>query len=199
MSGKQLGIHVDMSVCIGCSTCAIACKDKNDLEVGQRFRKVIEIEGGDWGKKGDEAVPNVFAYWISISCNHCDDPKCVANCPSGACHKRAEDGVVVIDPDVCIGCKYCTMSCPYGAPQYNEAKGITQKCNLCIDLLAQGKEPACVAACPVRAIHVGPIDELKAKYGGTMDLVGLPDPAITHPNAIYTPHRHAVRHSAGRR
>lgn len=193
MAKEQLGLHVDMSICTGCRTCTIACKDKNDLPVGSLFRRVIEVEGGGFTQVGETVVPNVFAYAISISCNHCEHPKCTENCPTGACHKRDEDGIVVIDQDVCIGCQYCTWSCPYGAPQYNKEKGKTGKCNLCLDLLEQGKQPACVDACPLRAITVGPISELRAKFGGTMELEGLPDPNMTHPNSLYTPHRHAVR------
>jgi anaerobic dimethyl sulfoxide reductase subunit B (iron-sulfur subunit) len=197
MPTQQLGFHVDMSVCLGCKTCAIACKDKNDLAVGQNFRRVVEIEGGDYTRVRNAVVPNVFAYWISISCNHCSNPKCVANCPTGACAK-GENGIVAIDQGKCIGCRYCTWSCPYGAPQYNPAKGKTNKCNLCADLLAKGEEPACQAACPVRAITVGPIDELRKKFGGTADLVGLPSPSLTKPNIIFTPHRDAVRGDARR-
>jgi len=91
-----------MSVCLGCKTCVIACKDKNDLDVGQNFRRVVEIEGGDYINVGNAVAPNVFAYWISISCNHCDNPKCVANCPTGACAK-GENGIVAIDQEKCIG------------------------------------------------------------------------------------------------
>lgn len=197
MPTQQLGFHVDMSVCLGCKTCVIACKDKNDLDVGQNFRRVVEIEGGDYINVGNAVAPNVFAYWISISCNHCDNPKCVANCPTGACAK-GENGIVAIDQEKCIGCRYCTWSCPYGAPQYNPSKGKTNKCNLCADLLAKGEEPACQAACPVRAITVGPIDELRRKFGGTADLVGLPSSSLTRPNIIFTPHRDAVRAGARR-
>ncbi|HEY3365884.1 MAG TPA: DMSO/selenate family reductase complex B subunit [Symbiobacteriaceae bacterium] len=196
MATQQLGFHVDMSVCLGCRTCTIACKDKNDLEVGQLYRKVIEVEGGDYTVTGKAVIPNVFAYWISISCNHCAEPRCLQNCPTGAITKREQDGVVTIDQDVCIGCRYCTWSCPYDAPQYNPAKGTTGKCNLCVDLIEKGREPACVAACPVRAIHVGPIAELKKQFGGTMQVKSLPDPALTKPNSLYTPHRDAVRGDA---
>lgn len=194
MEPVQLGFHVDMQACIGCRTCAIACKDKNDLAVGQNFRRVTEVEGGGYAEAGQGAVvPHVFAYYISMSCNHCDNPRCVANCPSGALTKRAEDGVVVIDEQVCIGCRYCTWSCPYGAPQYNPARGKTYKCDTCLDLRERGEEPACVAACPLRAIHFGPVAELRERFGGTMRLAALPDPAATRPNTLYTPHRDAER------
>jgi anaerobic dimethyl sulfoxide reductase subunit B (iron-sulfur subunit) len=101
--------------------------------------------------------------------------------------------VVSINQQVCIGCRYCTWSCPYGAPQYNPDRGRTGKCDLCADLRAAGQEPACVTACPMRAISWGPVAELKERFGGTMDIVGLPDPQVTAPNGLYTPHRDAGR------
>jgi anaerobic dimethyl sulfoxide reductase subunit B len=198
MQPTQLGFHVDMRACLGCRTCVIACKDKHDLPVGQNFRRVIEVEGGSYTDAGNGAViPHVYAYYISVACNHCADPRCVANCPTGAMRKRPEDGVVAVDQAVCIGCKYCTWSCPYGAPQYNPATGRTGKCDLCADLRALGEEPVCVTACPVRAIHWGPVAELKERFGGTTDLVGLPPSAATRPSALFTPHRDAGRRPVG--
>lgn len=168
----------------------MACRDLNDAPL----RRVIEVEGGSYSETGAGAlIPRVFAYYISIACNHCDEPRCVANCPTGALARNAADGVVSIDPQVCIGCRYCTWSCPYGAPRYNPAAGRTQKCDLCASLRAAGEEPACVTACPMRAIDWGSVAELRERHGGTMDLEGLPDPHITHPNACYTPHRDAGR------
>ncbi|MGE5672890.1 MAG: DMSO/selenate family reductase complex B subunit [Mycobacterium leprae] len=187
----QLGFHVDMSSCIGCKTCVIACKDKNDLPVGQLFRRVVEVEGGTWQVEGATVIPHLYAYWISISCNHCTNPACVRNCPTGAMQKRAKDGVVVINQEACIGCQYCAWSCPYGAPQYNPATGKSSKCDLCVDLLERGEEPACVSSCPMRAIHVGPVAELEALFGGTAVAHGLPNPALTQPNTRFTPHRDA--------
>ncbi|MDF2627808.1 MAG: 4Fe-4S ferredoxin [Symbiobacteriaceae bacterium] len=190
----QLGFHVDMRRCTGCRTCSVACKDQHDLAPGQLFRRVTEVEGGTYGETGAGAVvPHLFAYYISMACNHCENPRCVANCPTGALSKHPANGVVSIDPKVCIGCRYCTWSCPYGAPQYSPALGRTQKCDLCADLRAAGQEPACVTACPLRAIDWGPIAELRERHGGTMALACLPDPGLTRPSATYTPHRDAAR------
>ncbi len=105
-----------------------------------------------------------FAYYLSISCNHCEDPACTKVCPSGAMHKR-DDGFVVVNEEVCIGCRYCHMACPYGAPQYNAAKGHMTKCDGCYDRVAEGKKPICVESCPLRALDFGPIDELRKKHG----------------------------------
>ena len=91
--------------CINCKTCEIACKDANDAAVGRRMRKVRTFEGGEF--------PAVFAYNISMACNHCEDPACVRQCPAKAYTKRESDGIVIHDPEQCIGCRYCTWVCPY--------------------------------------------------------------------------------------
>lgn len=193
MAQQQLGFYVNQQFCMGCKTCVISCKDKHDSEVGVNLRRVTEHCSGGFTEVGNGFVPNVSAYWINVACNHCDDPKCVKNCPTGAMHKNPADGIVSVDQDLCIGCKYCTWSCPYGAPQFSEKKGKTQKCDMCADYRAQGKNPACVDACPMRAIEFGPIEELKKRHPDAVPWVpGLPDAGITHPNTIYTPHKNAV-------
>ncbi len=89
----------------------------------------------------------MFAYYLSIACNHCEDPACTKVCPSGAMHKR-EDGFVVVNEEVCIGCRYCHMACPYGAPQYNADKGHMTKCDGCHERVAEGKSRS--ASSPAR-------------------------------------------------
>lgn len=126
---------------------------------------------------------NVFAYYLSISCNHCDDPACAKVCPSGAMHKR-EDGFVVVNEEVCIGCRYCHMACPYGAPQFDEVKGHMTKCDGCYERVAEGKKPICVESCPLRALDMGPIEELRAKYGTLAEIAPLPSAEYTHPNIV---------------
>lgn len=189
----QLGFVMEQMNCTGCKACQMACKDKNDLEVGQLWRRVTEISGGGYFLGGDAIKPNVYAFWTSIGCNHCEDPLCVKNCPTGAMHKRAEDGIVLVDETKCIGCRYCAWSCPYGAPQYNPQKGKMGKCDFCQDYLEEGKDPACVAACPLRNIHYGNIEELKKQYQGTNQTNGMPDPCITKPSLIIVPHKDAVK------
>lgn len=172
----QVGFFIDVTKCIGCKTCVVSCKDKNDLEVGRNFRRVYSFEDGEF--------PNPSLTHLSISCNHCDEPKCIENCPTTAIYKREEDGVVLIDHDKCVGCKYCEWNCPYGAPQYNEEIGKMTKCDTCIDLREEGEEPACVTSCPMRAIEFGPIDELRRKHGANSDIRGLPSSSITKPNLV---------------
>lgn len=174
----QKGFYYDMTICTGCKTCQIACKDKNNLKVGPIFRKVYHFEGGKY--------PKPWSYPLSISCNHCDHPKCVENCPTGALSKRQKDGIVTHDKEKCIGCRLCTWSCPYGAPQYLEEEGKAGKCDMCADLLDKGEEAICVSACLMRALHIGEIEELRQKYGKVADVNGLPDSGITQPNLVIT-------------
>lgn len=192
MGNKQLGFYLNQERCNGCLTCQIACKDKNDLPLGQLFRRVHEVAGGGYTEIDHTFKANVFAYWISMSCNHCQDPLCVKNCPTGAMQKREEDGIVFVDQNKCIGCRYCTWSCPYSAPEYNPDKGKTGKCDFCKDLLEQGEQPACVAACPMRALDFGTMEELQAKYGGVDRIRGLPEPDTTKPSLLINPHRDAI-------
>ncbi len=172
---SQKAFYYDMTICTSCKTCQIACKDKNDLEVGALFRKVYYFEGGKY--------PNPWAYPLSISCNHCEKPKCVTNCPTGALYKR-EDGIVAHNKALCIGCRMCVWSCPYEAPQYIAKEGKSGKCDFCVDLLDRGENPACVDACPMRALDFGDMEELKKKYPGTARVKGLPDASITNPSIL---------------
>lgn len=190
--GQQLAFYFEQKHCVGCDTCQIACKDKHDLPVGQLFRKVFEVSGGGFRVRNGAVFPEVYAFWVSISCNHCIKPKCADNCPTGAIKKRDEDGIVYIEQDLCIGCRLCLDSCPYGSPQYNPTTSKVSKCDFCRDLLSQNKPPACVASCPVRALDYGPLNALRKKFGNVNETKGLPRAGITDPALVITPHRDAV-------
>lgn len=183
---KENGFMIDMARCTGCKTCQLACKDYKDLTADVNFRRVYEYTGGEWEAKGDTWEQNVFAYYTSISCNHCHDPACIKVCPTGA-HAKRENGLVTIDQSLCIGCKQCAQACPYGAPQFNEQLKKMTKCNACEERLAEGKKPICVEACPLRAIEFGPIDELRQKYGELDQVAPLPASSQTHPNLVIKP------------
>jgi anaerobic dimethyl sulfoxide reductase subunit B len=187
----QLGFYIDQSRCTGCKTCQVACKDKNDSEVGRLFRRVSETTYGSFAPCGNAYSQCVVAYWTSMACNHCDNPRCVENCPTGAMHKRISDGVVVVIEERCIGCQLCTLSCPYGAPQYNAQTGKMSKCDLCIDLIEKGEKPVCVAACPNQLIEYGPIDTLRKQYGNLAEVKELPLSSVTNPNIVIRPHKGA--------
>jgi len=182
--------YFDANACSGCKTCQIACKDKNDLPMGVRWRRVYEVTGGDWEKQGKAWVNNIYAYNVSLACMHCEDPVCLKVCPTKAISKN-ENGIVDIDPSLCMGCKYCAWVCPYGAPQFNEETGIMTKCNLCADYIEEGKNPTCVDSCPMRAMDFGEYDDLVLKYGKQGDIYPLPNRHHTEPSIIVNPHRNA--------
>lgn len=139
---------VNLDRCIGCETCVIACKQENGTVPGVHYRRLHSIN--------PEQFPDHPTFRISISCNHCEKPACLAGCPAKAYSQEA--GIVKHNPEVCVGCQYCIWVCPYDAPQYVSAKGKVEKCNLCARRRAQGLEPACVAACPTGALKL--VEEL---------------------------------------
>ena len=115
---EQYGFYVNTDICTGCKACMTACFDRNDLEVPQKFRKVYEFGGGDWQTDDTGAfVSTAFTYYASMTCGHCDEPACVANCPTGAMTKNEETGIVNNDKDVCIGCMTCEKLAPTGIPR----------------------------------------------------------------------------------
>ncbi|WP_042457443.1 DMSO/selenate family reductase complex B subunit [Neobacillus dielmonensis] len=188
----QLGFYINQSLCTGCKACSVSCKDKNNLDVGINFRRVYTYENGSFMEQpGGGIVHNIKAFYYSISCNHCTNPKCLPSCPVGAIFKDKDNGVVTIDQEICQGTQLCVKACPYGAPQYNKKVFKSNKCNLCIDLQEKGEDPVCVATCPMRAIEFGPIDELRKKYGNVSQIKGMPSDTITNPNLVITPHKDA--------
>ena len=176
--------------CIGCRACEIACKDKNGLAPGPRFRRVMYVEGGTY--------PDVYAYKVNMSCNHCAEPACLPSCPTGAIYKRQKDGIVDIDSTLCIGCRRCEAACPYGAPQYIPEQNIVSKCNMCVDEIDAGRKPYCVMACMMRVLDIGPIDKLRdgtfeTKARGPNDFIvsavkNFADPELTTPSIVFVPH-----------
>ncbi len=171
---RKLGLVIDLDTCVGCHACAVACKQWNEggafgplpdadpygkEPLGVWFNRVhtYEIERG--------AGKAPMAVHFPRSCLHCETPACVTVCPTGASYKRAEDGIVLVDEARCIGCKLCSWACPYGAREYGEARGVMQKCTLCVDrvynqaLEAGDRQPACVQACPTRARHFGDLGD----------------------------------------
>ena len=188
---ERPSFFLDTQTCTGCKTCMIACKDKNDLPQGVRWRRVVEFSGGDWVCREDGTYSQtVFAYYISVGCNHCKDPICVQACPTTAMHPDAR-GIVTVDLKICVGCRYCEWACPYSAPQYDASIGQMTKCDFCKDKLDLEDTPACVAACPTRALQFGEYDTLAAANSSDGRMAPLPPPEITDPNFLLEPHRDA--------
>ncbi len=147
----QYGIYVDVERCVQCHACELACKAKNDIEPGVKWRMVFDFWDGQF--------PAPIHHSIPYACFHCAKPACVVACPTGAINKRSQYGVVDLDSDRCIGCRSCQLACPFGIPQFG-SDGRMQKCNLCVDRLAENREPACVATCPAEALFFGTMEAL---------------------------------------
>ncbi len=169
----------DASACSGCKACQVACKDKHSLPVGVLWRRVYEVSGGSWQPQGESWATDVFAYNLSIACNHCVHPKCAGVCPVDAYIVR-RDGIVYIDESKCMGCGYCARACPYAAPQYHPELRHMTKCNFCHDHIDAGLPPACVAACPMRVLDFVVVNDwlpvISEKHQPLWDL-----PATSHP------------------
>lgn len=180
----QYAFAFDNTRCTGCKTCELACKDYKDLSKDFAFRKVFEYTGGSCDENDDGTVSSTtFVYYVSMSCNHCDNPACTKVCPTGAMHKDPDTGIVSVDTSKCIGCGYCHMACPYNAPKVDREKGYTVKCDACADRVAEGKRPICVEACPLRALDFGPVEDMQSKPGyNQADIAPLPDKKYTSPN-----------------
>lgn len=172
-----LAFFFDMTACVGCKTCQVACKDKNDLPVGTLFRNVTDYEVGEY------PMPGLFH--MSASCNHCANPACVAACPSGAMYKT-EEGPVLHDDALCMGCQACVEACPYSVPKYIEELGVTHKCDTCYGIRMNGYEPQCVSSCPMRALEFGDLATLAAKHPGsvTMDMLACAPESDTLPSTL---------------
>ncbi len=146
----RLGMVIDLDRCIGCHACTNACKAENNVPLG-KFRDWVEEHVlGDY--------PDARPVFLPKLCNHCDDPGCLRACPTGAIHKRA-DGIVDLDPAICIACQACMHGCPYDMTFYNHQRGTADKCNLCAHRIDEGLDPACVEVCPPRCRIVGDFDD----------------------------------------
>ncbi len=175
----QYGFIIDQGRCIGCHACTVACKSENEVPLGD-FRT--------WVKYTEEgAFPSVKRSFTVLRCNQCTAAPCIAICPVTALSKRT-DGIVDIDPSVCIGCKACMQACPYDALYLNEGTGTAQKCHFCAHRTEQGLAPACAVVCPTEAILPGDFDDPDSivsrirREGG----LGVRKPeAGTGPNVFY--------------
>lgn len=166
---EQWAFYFDPNQCIGCHSCAVACKNHNDVPPGPvDWRRVEHVQQGEF--------PDYREIPISLSCMHCGDPPCEEVCPASAITKRPGDGIVTVNRDACIGCRYCGWACSYGAPQYG-ADGLMQKCHLCLGTgpgdgdgkppkqTAEngGTTPRCVATCVGGALDAGPVGDMVDK------------------------------------
>ena len=152
----QYAIATDLNRCVGCNACSSACKTVNDVEIGSFWTKVLRI--GPNQKYEGAVTPDVEMYFLPLQCQHCEDPACVAVCPTEASHKLS-DGTVQIDKNKCIGCQFCAMACPYNVRYLNDEERVVEKCTLCDQITAQGGLPQCVIQCGGRARFFGDLDK----------------------------------------
>jgi DMSO reductase iron-sulfur subunit len=166
--GEQYRFHFDMTLCIGCKCCVVACNEQNGNPAAINWRRVGEIEGGHY--------PHTQRHYLSMGCNHCLEPSCMIGCPVEAYHKDPATGVVLHNPDTCIGCQYCTWNCSYGVPQFNPERGVVGKCDMCHNRLSDGMAPACVNACPegAIAIEIVNVSEWRRDYAAAANAPGMP-------------------------
>jgi len=167
---KKLGLVIDLDTCVGCHACAVSCKEWNSGGYSAPLTDLMPYDAkpdGVWFNRvhsfevKDQNTDTSRTVNFPRACLHCDDAPCVTVCPTGASFKREEDGIVLVNPDTCIGCKLCSWACPYGAREYDADDGIMKKCTLCVDRVYNQnieparREPACVSACPTSARHFG--------------------------------------------
>ena len=143
---------VDLDGCIGCHACEVACKNENGVALGEYWNRVIQV-----GPHG--TFPDLEQYWLPVQCQQCENPSCVSVCPTGASYVDSDTGMVLIDKEKCIGCKYCMMACPYGVRSWNKKETKVEKCTLCGQLTATGLQPACVSSCCGNARFYGDLDD----------------------------------------
>jgi formate dehydrogenase iron-sulfur subunit len=169
--GEQYRFHFDMTRCIGCRCCEVACNEQNGNPAEVTWRRVGEVEGGSF--------PHVKRYHFSMACNHCLEPACLEGCPTTAYEKLA-NGIVKHHAERCIGCQYCTWNCPYGVPQFNPERRIVTKCHMCGDRMGGGCSPACVEACPVQAIQIEKVNVAEWREAiGAANAPGVPPADLT--------------------
>jgi molybdopterin-containing oxidoreductase family iron-sulfur binding subunit len=194
---------IDLKRCIGCYACQIACKAEHTTPPGVLYARVVKRELGKY--------PNVRRISLPVLCMHCAEPPCVEVCPTGASAKGA-DGIVAVDADKCVGCRYCMMACPYGARYFhaeerayfpgqgltpNEERGyrdhptgVVEKCDFCRHRLGNGALPACVANCPAVARYFGDLDDPKSEVSRLIRDRGgfqLRPELGTNPSVYYLP------------
>ena len=165
----KYGMVLDLSQCVRCESCTVACKLDNATEPSVKWGRVVEEEAG--------LFPNVQKAYVPLLCMHCENPQCVDACPTGASYQRA-DGIVLVDSSKCMGCRFCMVACPYQA-RYLNSTGTVEKCDLCIDRLQGGRQPVCVETCPYDARIFGDMDdpdsEISRKLSSSKSVVLKPD------------------------
>jgi anaerobic dimethyl sulfoxide reductase subunit B (iron-sulfur subunit) len=184
---RRAGFVLDLGRCVGCSACVLACRLEHGWPADAPRRRVIALN--------ESRHPGGPTYFLSLACHHCERPACVSACPSGALERRA-DGLVLHREALCLGCRYCEMACPFGAPRFDRARGVMAKCDFCRARVDEGEMPVCVRACPTEALRTMPrsddaedqADPAAAETGtaAAETIPGFEDPADCRPSLRFT-------------
>jgi molybdopterin-containing oxidoreductase family iron-sulfur binding subunit len=202
----RYGMAIDLSMCFGCQTCAVACKMANNLPKDIWWDRVLTV-GGEKVDAPSGTYPNNKMQFLPVNCQHCGNPPCVKACPVGATYKREEDGIVIQDYDKCIGCRMCMVACPYNARSFNWKKpeyyvehalgdidapvhqyNVVEKCTFCVNRIARGEKPACMELCPGRARYWGDLDDPESEVSKAIqgrNYVKLLEEKGTKPSIFY--------------
>jgi len=148
----QYSIMHNTELCVGCQACEIACKQENNINVGPRWIRICK-------EVSKEAGGKLRMDFSMIQCRHCTKPLCREACPVDAIIVR-DDGIVLIDAQLCTGCNQCIDACPFGAPQSNPETGLVEMCTMCVHRIDKGLDPACVQTCPYGALRYGDLNTL---------------------------------------
>jgi molybdopterin-containing oxidoreductase family iron-sulfur binding subunit len=209
---KKWGMVIDQNRCVGCWTCAVGCKEINNEPLGFFWNRILTAAPGETTGEGSSTVadqasanidvphgtfPDVEMAYLPVACQHCTDAPCVKVCPVGATFRR-DDGVVLVDYDRCIGCRYCMAACPYGIRVFNwgdaeyptdfvvgygrdyrsdgrlvftpeRPRGVVEKCTLCVERIDTGEQPFCVEVCPVGARVFGDLADPESDVAQLVD------------------------------
>lgn len=205
----RLGMVVDTVRCIGCDTCAVACKTENNLPDDVWWNRVWTV-GGAESHTPSPTQPRPTMWFLTVACQHCENPPCVPVCPTGATYKREEDGIVLIDYEKCIGCGACVEACPYDGVRVRNADEISyanpfpqggfdvraqqpatvSKCTFCSHRVAEDRQPACVEVCPARARFFGDLDDPDSEVS---TLIKTRETFQLHPEAGTNPSVHFIK------
>jgi Fe-S-cluster-containing dehydrogenase component/DMSO reductase anchor subunit len=179
LPGQQYAFDVNLDTCTGCKACVTACHNLNGLDDGESYRTVGLLKGG--------TPTQPFQQTVTAACHHCVDPACLNGCPTNAYEKDVFNGIVAHIEGRCLGCGYCTWTCPYEVPRFNHDRGVVRKCDMCRDRLAVGEAPACVSACPNGAIRISVVDTsvLRQAVAGHSLVPTAPPSDITVPTTTY--------------